>query len=584
MAAPAQPGEQGGGVAGTPSRGRPSGVAGAAPRRADAAGGGERTSLLLAAYLLAFANASFWQALWRALGPATPADLLVLVAVALALLAVFWMIFTLVAWPRIARPAWSLLIAGAFAAAYFMDGYGVVVDRVAIQSVLETDLREASEWLSPRMLPYGLAALLPILWLRRRAVPRRPWRRALAGQLLVAALAAGVTAASLFAQFPRLSSLARNHRELQHMINPTTVLQSAYGLARRRLAPRPTEVVAALTDARRGPSWSQPATARRRLLVLVVGESARAASFGLLGYARQTNPRLAREDIIAFDHVRSCGTSTAVSLPCMFSDLGRARYSDRAVRGRESLIDVIGHAGLASLWLDNNTGSKNVAARSEQVSLAAATDPRYCSARGCFDDILVDGLARRLDGPQPPTLVVLHQKGSHGPAYFERYPAGFRAFRPTCESNELDDCTREQILNTYDNSILYTDHTLAETVATLRARQDRFDSVMLYVSDHGESTGEHGMYLHGAPEFIAPDEQTRVPLLLWLSPGYVERYGLSPECVRARRRSELSHDVLFHSVLGLLDVRTRGYQAGSDVFAGCWPGATAREGSVASAH
>jgi lipid A ethanolaminephosphotransferase len=514
-------------------------------------------------------NGSLWKTLWRTLGGDLSTKVAPLSCVAVALWALFAMLFHLCAWPRVAKPAWTLLLVVTMVAAYFMDSYGLVVDRVAIQSVLETDAREAFEWFSLRMLPYALGAVVPIAWLWRRPLRHDAWPLEVGSKLLVVLVASVVIAGCTLAQFPRLSSLARNHRELQHMINPTTVLQSVYGLMRRRIAPRPTQVQSVLTDAHLGPSWAADPRTKRRLLVLVVGESARASSFSLLGYARLTNPRLAQEDVIGFDHVRSCGTSTAVSLPCMFTDLGEARYSDLDARGRESVLDVLERAGLDALWFDNNTGSKNVAARVGQVSVAAELDPRYCTAGGCFDDILVERLRAQLQQDRPPAVIVLHQKGSHGPSYFERYPAAFRKFAPTCESNELADCTRQQILNTYDNSILYTDHNLAEIIGVLREHAARFDSAMLYLSDHGESTGENGMYLHGAPKFMAPDEQTRVPMVLWLSSSLAADRHLDSGCLRSHRNEPLSHDLLFHSVLGLLDVHTRGYQTDLDLFAGC---------------
>ena len=524
-------------------------------------------SLLLAAYVLLLANVSLWRSVWHALAPVTPADAPFVFTAAVMLLMLFWMVFALLGWRGVAKPAWVTLLAITFSAAYFMDSYGLVVDRVAIQSVFETDPREASEWFSARMLPYVVGALLPTLWLLRLKLSFRPWTRELAAKLVVSVLVVTINGAGILTYFPKLSTIARNHRELQHMINPTTVLQSVYGYARRLVAPRPTTLIPVLTDARLGSSWS--GNAKRRLLVLVVGESARSSSFSLDGYARDTNPRLAQENVINYADVHSCGTSTAISLPCMFTDLGEANYSDLTGRGRESLLDVLKRAGLTSLWIDNNTGSKNLATRSGEMSVAADRDPNYCSEQGCYDDILVDRLRRLLDGKEAPAVVVLHQKGSHGPSYFERYPPEFRRFTPTCESNELDDCTREEIINTYDNSILYTDHNLGEVINVLRERQDRLDSAMLYVSDHGESTGEKGMYLHGAPLFMAPREQTQIPMVLWLSGAFAGRFGIDTDCLREQSERALSHDVLFHSVLGLLDIQSQGYRKPLDLFAGC---------------
>lgn len=526
-------------------------------------------ALLLASYVLLLCNRSFWGTLQRALGPASLADLPLLAAVAVALLALLWILFTLVAWRWIAKPLWILLLLLAVVAAYFMDSYGLVIDRLAIQSVIETDTSEASEWISLHMLAYLLLAAVPSLWLLWLPLRFPSWHRDLLGKLLGILLAVAVIAAVLMLNFQQLSSMARNHRELGHLIAPTNVLQSLYGYAKRRSGADMAagSVATVAPDARRGPSWEQGE--RPRLLVLVVGESARASSFSLLGYPRVTNPRLASEGTYNFGNVSSCGTNTAVSLPCMFSDLVQANYSQSRFRARESLLDVLQRAGVRTQWLDNNTGSKHIALRTGEVSLAQAQDQAFCNASGCFDSILLDRLRTLLDSGQPRELIVLHQKGSHGPSYHERYPAEFRRFTPTCESNDLGDCERQQIINTYDNTILYADHNLAEIIDLLRIHANAFDSAMLYVSDHGESTGEGGMYLHGAPAFMAPEQQTRVPMILWLSDAWAQRDAIDRSCLQHEQSKSLSHDYLFHTVLGLLDVATEIYRPDLDLLANC---------------
>lgn len=523
-------------------------------------------TLGLAAWLLLTANAAFWRRLWQSLAPLDAGDFALMAGLGAIVLAVLWTLFALFAWPRIARVAWALLLLLAAAAAYFMDTYGLVIDRVAIQSVFETDAREAGEWASWRMLPYLALALAPLLALTRARLRFAPWPRELASKAVIAGATAAAIALGVALAFQPLSSLARNHRELAHLLNPTGAMRAIYGYTRRALA-APVRRAPVGADARPGPSWLAPP--RPRTLVLVVGESARAQSFGVLGYGRATTPRLAASDAIVFPDVRSCGTSTAVSLPCMFSNLGQARYSDGEARARETLLDVLAHAGLQALWVDNNTGSKHIAWQQEEDFLAASDDATRCNATGCFDEILVDELRRRLAAGAPPALIVLHQKGSHGPSYFERYPPAFRRFVPTCESNGLEHCTREQIVNTYDNTILYTDHVLGEVMDLLRAHQAGLDSALLYVADHGESTGEHGFFLHGAPGFVAPPEQTRIPMLLWLSAGFGAGTGLDRACIAEHAARPYTHDHLFHSVLGLLDVQTRDYDPRLDLAQGC---------------
>lgn len=525
-------------------------------------------SAALALVVVLLANRGFWT---RVLDhpAASPLSQLSFVALAgLALFALSWLPLLWLATPRTARVGWSLWLLLAAVSAYFIDRYGLVIDRIAIQSVIETDLREASEWLSVGMFGHLAVAALMIaaVWRLRLCWPS-PARHA-RRMLGATALASALLAVSLALAYRPLATLARNHRELGHLMAPWNVVEGLVSYLRVSVDPRPTHATPVGIDAQRGPSWA--AGDPPRLLVLVIGESARASSFGVLGYARETTPQLARRNVIAYGHVDACGTSTAVSLPCMLSDLGRAAFSDRKARGRESVIDVVAHAGLAAVWFDNNTGSKGAAHRIEEISVAAGGAPAWCTPAGCQDEVLVERMRQWLgENADASGIVVLHQKGSHGPSYFERYPSAFRRFVPTCDDSNLARCTLEAIRNTYDNSILYTDHVLARVIEALEADPSGRDSAMLYISDHGESTGEGGVYLHGAPRMIAPDEQRRVPLLVWLSEGYRRHRGVDASCLRARRGQALSHDNVFDSVLGLLDVGSRAYRPALDLFAGC---------------
>lgn len=172
-------------------------------------------------------------------------------------------------------------------------------------------------------------------------------------------------------------------------------------------------------------------------------------------------------------------------------------------------------------------------------------------------------------GPGRDVAIVLHQLGNHGPAYYRRYPPAFRRFLPTCDTSELRSCTREQIVNTYDNAILYTDDLLAKAIGFLKAQQRRYDTVLLYLSDHGESLGELGLYLHGLPYAIAPSTQTAVPMILWVSEGFQRQMSLQANCLRQQGRAPASHDNLFHSLVGLLSIRTPVYREERDLFARC---------------
>ncbi|HEY5800243.1 MAG TPA: sulfatase-like hydrolase/transferase, partial [Burkholderiaceae bacterium] len=291
-------------------------------------------------------------------------------------------------------------------------------------------------------------------------------------------------------------------------------------------------------------------------------------NWGLNGYARQTTPELAQLDVVNFSKVTSCGTNTEVSVPCMFSPYGRASYDEKAIRRHESVLHVLDHAGVKTLWRDNQSGCKGVCDGLPAENLSDATDPALCKNGLCQDEILLSNLTETLKRNNGPLVLVLHQLGNHGPAYSARYPQRFRRYAPTCETGDLGKCTREQIVNSYDNAVSYTDHVVAQAIRQLGAQQSH-DAALIYVSDHGESLGENGLYLHGIPYAIAPREQGEVPMAMWLSPGYSASTGITSACLRQWAREPASHDNLFHSMLGMMQVDTSAYQRGSDLSAAC---------------
>ena len=326
-------------------------------------------------------------------------------------------------------------------------------------------------------------------------------------------------------------------------------------------------------DARLAAAWH---TRRRPVLfVMVVGETARSQNFSLNGYGRETNPQLARRDVISYPNAVACGTSTEVSLPCMFSSFGRAHYDEEKILTHESVLHVLAHAGLSVRWRDNQSGCKGVCDGLPVDQLDSTGPEALCAEGQCLDEVLLQGMDNVVRDNQGNLFVVMHQLGSHGPAYYKRYPAVFKRFTPACENEELRKCTQDEIRNAYDNSLLYTDYFLSRVIDFLDHAQATHDTAMLYVSDHGESLGEGGLYLHGMPYPIAPDVQTHVPLVMWLSPAFRASFALDQKCLRSRAGLAASHDNLFHSLLGVLDVQTGAYDARLDLFAPCRTSAVA---------
>ncbi|MBI2214778.1 MAG: phosphoethanolamine transferase [Acidobacteria bacterium] len=465
------------------------------------------------------------------------------------------------------KPALAVLFAANAVAIHSIETFGVYVDASMIRNVLQTDAAEATELVSWGLARYLLLyAIVPGVVLLRIELVSAPLPRAVRRRALFLACAVAALGVAGLISFKEMSSFFRNDREARYLITPGNYVVSlvSVGLAEGRAAANERTPIG--TDASLGSTWRSGE--RPMLLVLVVGETARAESFSLNGYGRETNPRLrAVPGLINFSDVSACGTSTAVSLPCMFSPFGRTSPKAKRAREFESLLDVVRRAGLEVTWLDNNSGCKGVCDGVESAIVGRGDWAPSCSTDECFDEVLLAGVDAKI-GSGRSALLVLHQKGSHGPAYYRRYPSAFERFTPSCRSDDFADCTRDEIRNAYDNSILYTDHVLAEVIERLDAASGGVDTAMLYVSDHGESLGENGIYLHGLPYSMAPSAQTRVPMIFWASPQFAARLPMRlGELARAASSRHHSHDNLFHSVLGALDVRTEIYDARLDVFA-----------------
>jgi len=513
--------------------------------------------VLAAVFLTAFANVAFFRNLDGTFGsqPHAWLHMAALGVVLFCLLVVFLLLFS---FSRVLKPALIVLLLVSAVCAYFMDSYNVVIDREMLVNVMATNSSESVDLLTPRFLMYVmLMALLPayLVWDLPIAhlSPAQGWlgRLKLASAALVTLLAVVLIFSSFFASF------VREHKGLRYYTNPLTPIYSVYKFSKKGLVANNGQVKEIGQDA------AIPVTdLDRELVIMVLGETARADRFSLNGYERKTNPRLEQESVVSFTRVHACGTSTAVSVPCMFDREDRADFSNAEAAETQNVLDVLGHAGVRVLWRDNNSDSKGVADRVQFEDFRSAEVNPLCDVE-CRDEGMLDGLQDWVDSQdQGDLLVVLHQMGSHGPAYYKRYPEAFRKFTPTCESSQLDQCSQEEISNSYDNTILYTDHFLAEVIALLRRNDEHFETAMYYASDHGESLGENGVYLHGLPYWMAPDSQTEVPMILWFG----KNYDAAPEdAVRKIRHVPVNHDFVFHTLLGLFEINTEEHTPTKDV-------------------
>lgn len=520
--------------------------------------------LAVVSYLMLTANATFWQRLVAA--QADQPHLVAgggVVAFGAVLLCV-----SLFALPFLTRPVLVLALMLGAVASWFQDRLGVVIDREMLQNALNTTGNESRHLLTlafaGHLLLWGGMPSIVVLWARLR--PAVWWRRVL-GYAMMPALGLAIFATGMMSDYKGLSSMLRERREISASLIPATPIVAAVRFAKLKLVTHNLVAEPIGLDARKGPRIT--AAGKPTLTLIVVGETSRAANWSLGGYDRPTNPELAKRDIVYVDRVRSCGTSTAVSLPCMFAHYGMDQHSQTAARSHQNLLDVLRQTGFDVRWYDDNTGSLGTAARLPETRLSARDDAAACASGECTDAVFLPTLDKALAEISTDTVIVYHQIGSHGPAYYLRYPPEFRPFPDDCRSADFNTCSSEQIINAYDNTIAYTDRFLASLIDRMGA-QDRVLTSMLYVSDHGESLGEGGIYLHAAPYFMAPDVQTQVPMVLWTSPGYRKAFQLDQSCITARAKpGEVTHDAVFHTVLGLADVRTALHKPELDLTEGC---------------
>jgi lipid A ethanolaminephosphotransferase len=508
-------------------------------------------------------------ALWRELANIVPTERPSLgfsAVLMLMLTALHMLLLSLFNWHYSLKIFAIFLLFSAGFGSYFMWTYHIIIDANMLLNVLQTDVREARDLFNWRLpATVFILSVLPswLIWrwpVRHAALWQQSARNALS-----AALALGVFALLLWAVFQSFSSTMRNHMQLRSMMNP---LNSVYalldlGVVQRLQTPRPFVPLAVKAERQTSAPGSKPP-----LLVLVLGETARAANFSLGTYARDTNPQLralqrARDgSVLSYRSINACGTSTATSVPCMFSHLGRNAFETRS-QDDANLLDVLYSAGLGVLWLDNQSGCKGVCDRVPSVDVSDSQDAELCVQGECLDGILPKRLPLELAKLPPErrrqgVVVVMHMMGSHGPAYYKRSAPAQKTFLPECLANVLQDCTPQTLVNAYDNSLRYTDHVLAQTIAWLKTQEKIYSTAMMYVSDHGESLGENNLFLHGMPYALAPTTQTKVPLITWLSPAMQKHAEIDSNCFSAQTTvtaQQHSHDGLFHSASALLGVR-----------------------------
>lgn len=428
-------------------------------------------------------------------------------------------------------------------ALYFINTYQVILDKSMMGNIFNTQTSESTEFLHPKMLIYVVLLGIVPAWLILKARVQ-PVRRVRACIYIVAML--GITLATIYINATTTLWFDKHSRRLGGMMLPWSyTINSARLLADRFSENREIKLL---------PSPTSMAN-RKTVVVLVIGETARAKNFSVYGYERQTNPLIAASDAIVLPNSKACSTYTTASIHCMLSHTGAPRGAI------EPLPSYLQRHNVEVVWRTNNWGEPNIIVEQYVKSpiLRAICTSEYCD----HDEVLLTGLVDRIESASKDNvLVVLHTKGSHGPAYHSRYPKDFERFKPACKSVELNNCTSAELTNAYDNTIVYTDYFLNSTIDQLKRLSDR-STVMLYVSDHGESLGEFGLYLHGTPNAIAPAVQLDIPFIIWMSDRFKKINDIQPDQFS---HAAYSHKHVFHSIMGAFGMRGSVYDKALDIF------------------
>ncbi len=474
------------------------------------------------------------------------------------LFGLMWLLFQLLCYRPTIKIVLIAMVLIAAVCGYFTDAYGTVFDTNMLINSLQTDQAEAMGLMAPSFIfRVLLLGILPAFIVSKIRIKRLTWRSATVQKAVTLIMSIALLAACLLPFGDQYASFFRQHKIVRSYTNPITPVYSVIKLGTDyydKLSHPETMIMHAI-DAKRVADVN--GKAKPKLMVFVVGETVRADHVGLNGYERNTMPLLANQpDIYSFKDATSCGTSTAYSVPCMFSYANREDYDVDTAEYNENVLDTLNKQGVNVVWRDNNSSSKGVADRVTFEDYKTSETNPDCEGDGeCRDVGMLDGFEKLLKSGTAPqdTLILLHQMGNHGPAYYQRYPKAFEEYKPVCITNELSKCDDQSVINGYDNAIRYTDYFLDKTIKKLKPYENDYDVVMIYISDHGESLGENNIYLHGLPFSIAPDAQKKVPVIIW-SP---KNNSIDANSLSTMINQPVSHDFITPTLLKFFGITTQ---------------------------
>lgn len=448
------------------------------------------------------------------------------------------------------KPLLMFFALGNAIALFFLNNYNVFLDKTMISNIMNTDSSEAGDFFGWRLLVYVLVfGVLPcFLILRTRINPSKRWRIFSSAALtFIFGLVWVYIASSTWLWVDKHS------KYLGGRILPWAyVIGIADHQIKKHVKPKKAVELPAAT-------FKKSDSNKKTVVVLVIGETARSKNFSLYGYERNTNPLLANANVAVLKNATACDTYTTMSINCM---LAHNNARTNILTSYEPLPSYLHRHGVDVIWRSNNWGEPTIKTNSylERGDLS-----QWCKGEECaYDGMLLANLSEQINASKSDKVfVVLHQKGSHGPLYNTRHPKRFTLYKPICTSVQLHLCSQQELVNAYDNTIVYTDHFLNNTINILK-RLPNTQSTMLYLSDHGESLGEYNLYLHGTPLSIAPDVQKDIPFIVWMSDAFQKNKQINNTAVE--QKPHHSHQSVFHSVMGAFDMHSDVYAAEKDIF------------------
>jgi lipid A ethanolaminephosphotransferase len=524
-------------------------------------------NLLIAAYFSVFLNFSVLQKLFCSVGFISLKDSLFLLSIPIFFIAVHNIFFTIFAIPKFEKTFVILNILISSLCSYAIFFYKILFDYSMFLNIINTNTGEAQGYISISGFLWLLVlGVVPAIFVMQVRIVHFKFLKDIAykAMSIVLSLVAISIIASFFLDYYLIT--ARNNHEVKHMLVPKCYLASTGKYVYEKTRTPPVHEEIGLDSA------LKKKTDRKNLIVVIVGETARSANYELNGYNKPTNKFTRDLGVISFKDVKSCGTSTMYSVPCMFSFLGQENFSRQDALYQDNVIDVIKRAGFDILWLENDSGCKGVCNRVENfdISEIVKNKDKYCEDGTCKDGIFLENLETQINKLKANnSVLVMHIIGSHGPTYHKRFFEDKAEFFPYCKKNDVQNCSKEELFNAYDNTILYTDYIMSEVIKTLEKHHD-LNTALVYVSDHGESLGENGVYLHGIPYSMAPEEQKTVPMILWLSENILKENRYDKRCL-AQKASDMSfsHDNLPHTLLNITNIQTQLYKPELDIFNSC---------------